>query len=378
MSDLTEFSKFCNESGSKSVSEFTEWINANGIDHKMISVCYEKPLFVKVLLEKGISLHEDVTWTCGILEYYPNTVELICNMRKDSMQSVAQHHGLVSKCKNPKTLNILLENGVNVDTKFQRPGMTGVDAEPPSYYATNVDLMHVFVKHGATRFNMEYVVNNLEILKYFHEIPTDGVYRDMINASTHLCKDLQCLEFLAVGKYNVSEKQLFTITNMDVVKQLPEKIRVHHPAVLEKEKCKRAYYDAIAERRFDELKDIRSKYPEADIDYYNKDTGYTVLGLATDFRNFNAVKWLLENKADVDATHFINNHGSDKGQTPLIMAVKKSDTLIVHLLLTHKANPLFRMKSGRDVLSHVSNDSCNVVIIDLLKSAYMTALTNTK
>lgn len=374
MSDLTEFSKFCKED--KSVDEFTKWIETNGIDHKMISVCYEKPLFVKVLLDKGISLHEDVTWTCGILNV-PRSVEFICKMRRESMQSIAEHHGLVSKCKNPTTLDILLELGVNVDTKFQRPGMTGVDKEPPSYYVTDVDLMHVFVKHGATRFNMEYIVNDPVMLKYFIGVPGEQI-RSLIIGAIPLCRYTQCIELLFTEKYEVPEKQLFLITNQDVIDKLPEKIRDRHPLSVEKEKRRRAYYDAVNERKFDELKDISSKYPEADIEYYNKDTKFTVIGLAVESRNLDAVKWLLENKADADAKPFMKNHGSEKGRTPLIMAVEKTDTQIVHLLLTHKADPLYRMKSGRDVVSYLTSDSYNAVIIDLVKSAYMTALTNSK
>lgn len=364
---MEQFATLCKET---KIAEAKQWIKENGVDHKMISVCWHLPTMVEYLLELGISLHEDVTWTTGLLDH-PESVRIICMARKESMQSLAAHHDLITRCKNPKVLNTLvITGGVNINTKYSRPGMPpmSVAKHNPSYYVTDPDLLFEFYKLGATDFDYTSIVNDVELLKIFLNGP-NKTFIEKLGEYVYKCTDIPAATELLKVKFSVVPPldTCKRITDPVVIEMLPPKYKEAHPMYIAKKKEQMAYYDAVKSNKLENVKAVTS----GDIEYYGE--GGTPLGLAVINRNIEIARHLLEQKADPNSLAAAKIPGCTP---PLHKAIEGLDFQMIRLLLTFNARTTLRV-NGRDAMNYATakNTKARAFIIDeLLKMYYISEM----
>lgn len=372
MNTLEDFALICKLNDKK---KFVEIIEKNGIDHRMISCCYDKPEFISILLDHGISLHEDVTWTCGILDY-PDSVRTICEARPEMMQQLAEHHGLVARCKNPVTLHAMFKaGGVNADTKFLRPGMVTTDEHYPSYYADSVELLSLFVHQNCMDLNYTAIVNSPNMLRYMIDQINKhhgSHYKKPIQDAADKSKVVECIELLFDECFELDHEQVMKMTNPRLIELISPELRSKHPTVVEKENARRAYYDAASENDYEAMKKISD--PRADVNYINHELHNTVMGVAIKKgRNLDIVKLLIERKADPNTLEFMKSY--PKASTPLMCAVAENDIQIANYLLEHGADILQRDNDGDDIIAYLrSLYTSHQIMRDFITKHYMDAL----
>lgn len=370
MNTLEDFTIMC-KLGDK--QKFIEIIEKNGIDHKMISCCYDKPEFISILLDHGISLHEDVTWTCGILDH-PDSVLVICHARHQMMQQLAEYHGLIARCKNATTLHVLFNAGVKADTKLWRPGMINIDEHYPSYYADSVELFGEFIRQNCMDLNYEKIVNSPSLLRYVIDQITGhfgGHYRKPIQDVADKSRDVKCIELLFDAEFVLGHDQVLKMKDSRLIQLLKPELKLKHPILIEQENVRRAYYDAASKNDYEAMKKISD--PHADLDYNNDNIPDTPIGLAIGHRNLDMVKLLIERKADVNALEFMKKHPT--ARTPLMCAVSYNDMQITLYLLKHGADILQRDGEGDDVTAYLKSKIVSQLIMkDLITKRYLAAL----
>ncbi len=370
MNTLEDFAIMCKLGDKK---KFIEIIEKNGIDHKMISCCYDKPEFISILLDHGISLHEDVTWTCGILDH-PDSIIAICHARYQMMQQLAEYHGLIARCKNARTLHVLFNTGVKADTKLWRPGMMNIDEHYPSYYADSVELLSEFIRQNCMDLNYEKIVNSPSMLLYVIDQITKfhgSHYKTPIQDVADKSRDVKCIEMLFDAGFELTHDQMLKMQDPRLIELLKPEIKLKHPTLIEQENVRRAYYDAASKNDYEAMKKISN--PLSDPNYINSTVPDTPIGLAVLKRNLDMVKLLIERKADPNAVEFMKKY--PMSSTPLMLTVCNTDLQIANYLLNHGADILQRDGEGDDVTAYLKSKIVSQRIMkNLITERYLAAL----